>query len=68
MSNAVCTKCGTDEFVTINTPKAVNVNTVDSSKKVIIITEGTEIIKETAESGHTKITVCSKCGDVIFGE
>ena len=64
MGNTVCTKCGEDKFVTINTPKQVNVNTVDSGNKVIIITEGTETVKETADN-TTKITVCAKCGDVI---
>jgi len=66
MSNTVCAKCGTDEFVTINTPKPVNINTVDSGKKVIVITEGKETVKEIAGNEATKITVCAKCGDVIL--
>ena len=67
MSKTTCAKCGTDEFVTINTPKPVNVNTVDSNKKIIIIADGSETVKESAGSDATKITVCAKCGDVIFG-
>jgi len=68
MGSTVCVKCGTDQFVTINTPNPVNVNTVDSGKKVIIISEGTEIVKETADGSSGKITVCNKCGDVIIGK
>ena len=68
MGDTVCAKCGANEFVTINTPKSANVNTVDSGKKIIIITEGTEIVKESAAGNAGKVTVCNKCGDVIIGK
>jgi len=66
MEKQKCQKCGEDEFVTVNTPNSVNVNTIDSDKKVIIITDGTEIVKETSGGGAAKITVCKKCGEVVI--
>jgi len=67
VGNAICAKCGTDKFVTINSPNSVNVNTIDSSKKIIVIAEGKEIETKTAEHDTTKITVCAKCGDIVLG-
>jgi len=63
MGNTVCEKCGATDFITINTPNPANVNTIDSGKKVIIITEGAE----TTSSESSKVTVCNKCGDVLVG-
>ena len=66
MEKQKCQKCGGDEFVTVNTPNSVNVNTIDSDKKVIIITDGTETVKEISGAGAAKITVCKKCGEVVI--
>jgi len=68
MDKKVCAKCGADEIITVNTPNNVDVNTINSDSKIIVITNGTEIMKEATGGSSTKIAVCKKCSEVVIGE
>ena len=57
MQDNKCAKCGSNDFVAIDS--------TGSNATVIVIVDGKDIVKENTGDTHAKITVCKECGHVM---